>query len=82
MLGVIFILNTLYSKYIPNIGGNYMKHYITEKEWAALEEILMRAEIPYNVTWDSHVHESLTEVTHDKYIRIEPIIIQRTMEVK
>ena len=59
-----------------------MKHYITEKEWAALEEILMKAEIPYSVSWDSHVHETMTEVTHDKYIRIEPIIIQRTRDVK
>ena len=54
-----------------------MKHYISEKEWTALEEVLMRAEIPYNVSWDSHVHESDNDVTHDKYIRIEPIIIQR-----
>ena len=58
-----------------------MKYYITEKEWIALEEILMRAEIPYHVSWDSHVHETMTEVTHDKYIRIEPIIIQRTKAV-
>lgn len=59
-----------------------MKHYITEKEWTALEELLMKAEIPYNVSWDSHVCESMSTVIHDKYIRIEPIIIQRTREVK
>ena len=59
-----------------------MKHYITEKEWIALEELLMKAEIPYNVSWDSHVHESSDEVTHDKYIRIEPIVIQRVRERK
>ena len=59
-----------------------MKHYITEKEWTALEEILMRAEITYSVSWDSHVQEPMAEVTHDKYIRIEPIIIQRVREVK
>jgi hypothetical protein len=58
-----------------------MKHYITEKEWAALEELLMKSDIPYSVSWDSHVHESMTSVNHDKYIRIEPIIIQRTREV-
>ena len=59
-----------------------MKNYITEKDWVAIEELLMRLEIPYNVTWDSHVSESMSSVTHDKYIRIEPIIIQRTREVK
>ena len=59
-----------------------MKHYITEKEWAALEEVLMRAEIPYSVSFDSHVSESMEEVTYDKYIRIEPMVIQRVTEVK
>ena len=59
-----------------------MKHYITEKEWIALEETLMKAEIPYNISWDSHVCESVTTVTYDKYIRIEPIVIQISREVK
>lgn len=59
-----------------------MKHYITEKEWAALEEVLMRAEIPYSVSWDSHISEGLDQVTHDKYIRIEPMVIQSVREVK
>ena len=53
-----------------------MKYCITEKEWAALEELLMRVEVPYNVSWDSHAHECDDEVTYDKYIRIEPIVIQ------
>ena len=57
-----------------------MKHYISEKEWLALEELIMRAEIPYSVSFDSHVSDSLETVTYDKYIRIEPIIIQK--EVK
>ena len=53
-----------------------MKHYITEKEWLALEEVLMRAEIPYSVSWDSHINEALDQVTHDKYIRIEPMSVR------
>ena len=57
-----------------------MKHYISEKEWPALEELLMKAEIPYSVSFDSHVSESLETVTYDKYIRIEPIVIQKTVE--
>lgn len=59
-----------------------MKHYITDKEWIALEELLMRAEIPYTVSFDSHVSESMNTVTYDKYIRIEPIIIQKEVECK
>ena len=59
-----------------------MKHYITENDWTALEELLMKAEIPYNVSWDSHGHEGDDDVTYDKYIRIEPIVIQRVRKVK
>lgn len=59
-----------------------MKHYITENEWHALEELLMKAEIPYSVSFDSHVNDTMEHVTYDKYIRIEPIIIQRMREVK
>ena len=59
-----------------------MKHYITDKEWIALEELLMRAEIPYTVSFDSHVSEAMNTVTYDKYIRIEPIIIQKEVECK
>ena len=57
-----------------------MKNYITEKEWQALEELLMKAQIPYAVSWDAHAHTSDDEVTYDKYIRIEPIVIQRVRE--
>ena len=59
-----------------------MKHYITENDWTALEELLMKAEIPYSVSFDSHVNDTLEHVTYDKYIRIEPIVIQRVREAK
>jgi hypothetical protein len=59
-----------------------MKYYITEKEWVALEELLMKAQIPYAVSWDAHQHSSDDDVTYDKHISIEPIIIQKTVEVK
>lgn len=59
-----------------------MKHYITDKEWIALEELLMKAEIPYTVSFDSHVSESMNTVTYDKYIRIEPIVIRKEVECK
>lgn len=57
-----------------------MKNYVTEKEWLALEEILMRAQIPYNVSWDAHAPTGDSDVTYDKYIHIEPIVIQRVRE--
>lgn len=58
-----------------------MKNYITEKDWEALEHILMKTEIPYHVFFDSHVHEDMEHVTYDKYIRIEPIVIQKKEKV-
>ena len=58
-----------------------MKHYITEKDWDVLETLLMKAEIPYCVSFDSHVHEDMEHVTYDKYIRIEPIVIQKREKV-
>ena len=59
-----------------------MKHYISEPEWTALEDLLMKAEISYAVSFDSHVSESIDTVTYDKYIRIEPIIIHKVKDVK
>jgi hypothetical protein len=59
-----------------------MKHYITEKDWVALEELLMKAEIPYYVSFDSHANDTLDHVTYDKHIRIEPVVIQKVVEVK
>lgn len=59
-----------------------MKHYITEKDWVALEELLMKAEIPYYVSFDSHVNDTMDHVTYDKHIRIEPAVIQKVQEVK
>ena len=58
-----------------------MKNYITEKDWETLESLLMKAEIPYHVSFDSHVHEDMEHVTYDKYIRIEPIVIQKREKV-
>ena len=57
-----------------------MKNYITEKEWTALEELLMQAQVPYAVSWDAHANAGDDAVTYDKYIRIEPIVIQRVRE--
>ena len=58
-----------------------MKNYITEKDWEALESLLMKAEIPYYVSFDSHVHDDMEHVTYDKCIRIEPIIIQKEEKI-
>jgi hypothetical protein len=57
-----------------------MKNYITEKEWAALEEALMRAQIPYAVSWDGHDNSTQDAVYYDKYIQIEPVVIQKRVE--
>lgn len=54
-----------------------MKNYITEEMWNELESILMKAEIPYHVKWDSHWDGLSTDVVYDKCITIEPAIIQK-----
>lgn len=59
-----------------------MKNYITEGDWLALEELLMEAQIPYAVSWDAHAHSGDNNVTYDKYIRIEPVVIQKVREVR
>lgn len=59
-----------------------MKHYISEKEWLALEELLMKAEIPYRVSFDSHVTDSPGVIFYDKYVQIEPITIQKKVSMR
>lgn len=58
----------------------YMKNYITEETWKELETVLMKAEVPYRVEWDSHWDGVSDTVTYDKYIVIEPAVVQK--EVK
>ena len=52
-----------------------MKTYITERELKELEELLMKAQIPYNISFDAHMNPDKTSITYDKYIRIEPIVV-------
>ena len=59
-----------------------MKNLVTANDWAKIEDALMQAQIPFYVSFDAHVDENLTSVTYDKYIRIEPFVIQTTKEVK
>lgn len=58
-----------------------MKHIINEAMWDAIEKALMDAEIPYHVTFDSHVSEDLQTVTYDKRITVEPFVIQKEVKV-
>lgn len=53
-----------------------MKNYINPAEWAELENALKKAQIPYSVRWDSHFSEDLETMTYDKYVYIEPVIVQ------
>lgn len=59
-----------------------MKNYITKQEWLALEEMLMKMEVPYSVSFDSHVVKPGESVTYDRYIQIAPIVIQERREAK
>ena len=46
-----------------------MKNIITANDWARIEEALMQAEVPFHVSFDSHVNEAMDSVTYDKYSR-------------
>ena len=52
-----------------------MKNLITPAQWEAIEDALMRAQIPYYVSFDAHVNNTMDKVTYDKYIRVEPFVI-------
>lgn len=59
-----------------------MKNIITVDDWVKIEEALMQAQIPFYVSFDSHVNETMDSVTYDKYIRVEPFVIQVRKEIK
>lgn len=59
-----------------------MKNFITKQEWLALEEMLMKMQIPYSVSFDSHVVKPGESVVYDRYIQIAPIVIQEEREAK
>lgn len=58
-----------------------MKNHISEKMWEKLEAALMEAQIPYSVTWDSHWDGVSDSVTYDKYITIQPAIVQKEVKI-
>ena len=51
---------------------------ITVPEWEAIEEALMKAEIPYKVSFDSHLNSS--GVLYDKLIEITPFAVIRFVD--
>ncbi len=58
-----------------------MNNYINDAMWDAIEKALMDAEVPYRVTFDSHVNEAMDTVTYDKRIIVEPFIIQKEKKI-
>ena len=52
-----------------------MRKKITVKEWEQIENALMKAEIPYKVSFDSHTTTNC--VVYDKMIDIEPFTVVR-----
>ena len=56
-------------------------NYINDAMWDAIEKALMDAEVPYRVTFDSHVNEAMDTVTYDKRIIVEPFIIQKEKKI-
>ncbi len=58
-----------------------MKNLITQAEWEAIENALMKAQVPYYVSFDAHVNEAMDKITYDKYIRVEPFVIIKEEKV-
>lgn len=58
-----------------------MKNYIAAEDWAKIETALMEAQVPFHVSFDAHVNEDMTSITYDKYIRVEPFVLQVRKEV-
>lgn len=58
-----------------------MKLYISEEDLEILEPLLIKAKIPYYVSFDYHVNEDMEYVAIDTYIYIEPIVIQKKEKI-
>lgn len=55
-----------------------MRKKITLKEWELIEDALMKAEVSYKVSFDSH--GVMDDVVYDKMIDIEPFTVIRFEE--
>ena len=58
-----------------------MKNLVSEKEWQNIEDALMKAQVPYRVSFDNHFTEGSTTIYYDKYIEVEPFVISIKREV-
>ncbi len=58
-----------------------MKNYVSPKEWADLEEALMKAQVPYYVSFNSEIGEDMETITYNRRITIEPFTIQTEVKV-
>lgn len=57
-----------------------MRKKITLEEWELIENALMKAEVSYKVSFDSH--GVMDGVIYDKLIDIEPFAVVRFEEIK
>lgn len=48
---------------------------VSHEEWERIERLLMEAEVPYSVSFDSHIMNECC-VIYDKMIEIKPFKIQ------
>lgn len=56
-------------------------NYISAADWAEVEKALMKAQIPYYVSFDAHVSEDFKTITYDRRITVEPFTIQEEVKV-
>lgn len=58
-----------------------MKNLICEKDWEMVKETLMRAQIPFHTSFDSHWDGESENVYYDERIVVEPFTIQRKRSI-
>ena len=60
-----------------------MRNLICKADWAKIEEALMLVQIPYRVSFDSHLNEITdnANIYYDVQIQIEPFYYQEKRNV-
>lgn len=58
-----------------------MKNHVTKEEWDQIKEVLMRAQVPFHTTFDSHWDGKTENVLFDERITVEPFMIQHERKV-
>ena len=54
---------------------------VTKAEWESVKETLMRAQIPFTTSWDSHWDGESDKVFYDERITVMPFTVQHERSI-